>query len=156
LEASASVLTSEEEENVFAQAREAGNTDAVKKQVQEFISDYNDVVKNLGSSSSALNTYYKQMLEEAYSDSEESLSNIGISMDKKGYLRLDESKFAGADIDTLETALGKTSVFSTKAGFIASRVANNAESYLESLSSQYSATGRNYSSYLSSKYDLWG
>jgi hypothetical protein len=156
LEKSASVFTSEQEDNLFTQAREDGSTTAVKKQAQEFISNYNDMIKKLGSSGSALNSYYRQMLVEAYSENKEGLSSIGISADKNGMLSLDESKFDAADLDTLENVLGNASVFSTKTGYIASRVANNAETYLESLSSQYSSAGKNYSSYANNRYDFWG
>jgi hypothetical protein len=156
LEKSASVFASEQEDNLFTQAREDGSTTAVKKQAQEFISNYNDMIKKLGSSGSALNSYYRQMLVEAYSENKEGLSSIGISADKNGMLSLDESKFDAADLDTLENVLGNASAFSTKTGYIASRVANNAETYLESLSSQYSSAGKNYSSYANNRYDFWG
>jgi hypothetical protein len=56
----------------------------------------------------------------------------------------------------LENILVGDSAFTVKTGYIASRIANNAESYLESMSSQYSAAGNNYSTYLSSKYDFGG
>jgi cell division protein FtsB len=156
LENAASVLTSEKEDNIFAQARENEDTEAVKKQTKELLSDYNDMLKKLGKSDSTLNIYYKQMLGEVYSNDKESLNSIGISADKDGYLSLDESKFDEADIDTLEKVLGKDSAFSSKAGFLAGHVASNAESYLENLSSQYSSTGTNYSSYSNNKYDFWG
>jgi cell division protein FtsB len=156
LEETMAVFSSEKEDNLFAQARKDGTTESVKKQVKEFLSNYNDVMKKLGGSDSVLNAYYKQMMQEAYDESKENLSSIGIGADGNGYLSLDESKFDAADIDTLENALGGDSTFSVKTGYIASRIANNAESYLESMSSQYSAAGTNYSSYSSNKYDLWG
>jgi hypothetical protein len=156
LESSAAVFTSEQEDNIFAKAREQEDTAEIKKQAKELISNYNDIVKKLTNSDSTVNTYYKKMLQEAYSENKESLSGIGISTDKNGYLSLDETKFDAADIDTLEEALGASSSFSVKTGYIAGRVVNNAESYLESLSSQYSASGTNYSSYTASKYDFWG
>jgi cell division protein FtsB len=155
LEESAASLSSEKEENLFTQAKEKGTTESVKKQAKEFLSNYNDTLKKLGGSGSVLNDYYKQMMQEAYGESKEGLASIGIVADKNGYLSMDESKFDAADIDTLENVLGD-STFSVKTGYIASRIANNAESCLESMSSQYSAAGKNYSSYLNSKYDFWG
>jgi cell division protein FtsB len=156
LEGSAAVFASEKEDNLFTQAKKDDTTEVVKKQAKEFISNYNDMMKKLGSSDSVLNDYYKQMLQKAYTENKEDLSGIGIAADRNGYLSLDESKFDAADIDTLENVLGGESTFSVKTGYIASRIANNAESYLESMSSQYSAAGNNYSTYLSSKYDFWG
>jgi hypothetical protein len=156
LENVALVFTSEEDDNIFSQAREAGDTTSVKKQAKEFISSYNEMVKKLSDSDSTINSYYKQMLEEARSGNSDSLSSIGITADKNGYLSLDESKFDAADVDALENALGNVSSFSTKAGFIASRVANNAQTNLESFSSQYSSAGLNYSSYAANKYDFLG
>jgi cell division protein FtsB len=136
LEDAASVLTSEEDDNIFAQARENEDTEVVKKQTKELLSNYNDMLKKLGKSDSTLNIYYKQMLGEAYSSDKESLNSIGISADKNGNLSLDEGKFDEADIDTLEKVLGNDSSFSSKVGFLAGHVASNAESYLESMSIQ--------------------
>jgi flagellar capping protein FliD len=67
-----------------------------------------------------------------YGESKEGLVSIGIAADRNGYLSLDESKFDAADIDTLENVLGGDSTFTVKTGYIASRIANHAESYLES------------------------
>jgi hypothetical protein len=156
LENAALVFTSEEDDNIFSQAREDGDTASVKKQAKEFISSYNEMMKKLVGSTSSLNSYYKQMLEEACSENSDSLSSIGITADRNGYLSMDESKFDAADVDSLENALGNVSDFSTKAGFIASRVANNAQTNLESISSQYSSAGKNYSSYTVNKYDFLG
>jgi cell division protein FtsB len=156
LEESAAVFSSEKEDNLFTQAKEEGTTESVKKQAKKFISNYNDTMKKLGSSDSVLNNFYKQMMQEAYGESKEGLLGIGIAADKNGNLSLDESKFDAADLDTLENVLGEDSAFSVKTGYIASRIASNAESYLESMSSQYSAAGKNYSSYLNSKYDFLG
>jgi hypothetical protein len=156
LEDAASVLVSEKDDNIFAQARESENTEEVKKQTKELLSNYNDMLKKLGKSNSTLNIYYKQMLGEVYSNDKESLNSIGISADKRGYLSLDESKFDETDVDTLEKVLGKDSAFSLKAGFLAEHVSSNAQSYLESMSSQYSSTGRNYSVYSNNRYNFWG
>jgi hypothetical protein len=156
LEAVALEFTSELEENLFAQARENGNVQEVKEKAKSFVSNYNDTLKRLGRSDSTLNNFYKQMLESAYSENEEELSGIGITADRNGYLSMDESKFDAADTAAMEKALGSSSAFTTKTGYIASRVANNAESYLESMSSVYSIGGQNISSYLNHQIDLQG
>jgi hypothetical protein len=155
VEDSASVLTSEDEDNIFETAKTEGNTIEVKNQVKEFISSYNDLVKKLikSSTTSSLNSYYKQMLAELYTDNKTSLTDIGITADNSGLLSLDSEKFSEADIDTLEKALGSDSSFITKTSYIASRVSNNAETNLESISSLYSTSGQSYSTYSSSKYN---
>jgi hypothetical protein len=155
VEDSASVLTSEEEDNIFETAKTDGNTIEVKNQVKEFISSYNDLVKKLikSSTTSSLNSYYKQMLAELYTDNKTSLTDIGITADNSGLLSLDSEKFSEADIDTLEKALGSDSSFITKTSYIASRVSNNAETNLESISSLYNTSGQSYSTYSSSKYN---
>jgi hypothetical protein len=155
LEDSASVLTSEEEDNIFETAKTEGNTIEVKNQVKEFISSYNDLIKKLikSSTTSSLNSYYKQMLAELYTDNKTSLTDIGITADNSGLLSLDNEKFSEVDIDTLEKALGSDSSFITKTSYIASRVSNNAETNLESISSLYSTSGQSYSTYSSSKYN---
>jgi ABC-type transporter Mla subunit MlaD len=156
LESTIAVLTSNSDDNIFAKAKEDGNTDSVKKQASELVSNYNDLLKKLASSGTTLDTYYKQMLSSLYTDSKESLNNIGITADKSGFLSIDDTKFDDSDIDTLEKALGSGSSFMAKASYIASRVENNAETNLESISSQYTTTGQTYSSYLSSKYNTLG
>lgn len=156
LEDSVSVLASEKEENLFEQAQEDGNTEALKKQTKEFISDYNDMLKKLLASGSTVNTYYAQMLGEVCDDNQESLKGIGISADKNGYLSLDESEFDEADLATLEKVLGQASSFMQKISFVAGRVENNAQSYLESMSSTYNAEGNSIYSYISNKYSSWG
>jgi hypothetical protein len=155
LEDSASVLTSEEEDNIFETAKTEGNTIEVKNQVKEFISSYNDLIKKLikSSTTSSLNSYYKQMLAELYTDNKTSLTDIGITADNSGLLSLDNEKFSEVDIDTLEKALGSDSSFITKTSYIASRVSNNAETNLESISSLYSTSGQSYSTYSSNKYN---
>lgn len=155
LQDSAEALTSEED-NLFARARESGKTGEIKKQVKTFIAGFNDTLKKLSGSGSALDAYYKKMLQQAVAEDKKGLSGIGISVDKNGYLQMDENQFDGADMDTLEKALGKNSSIMSKVEFIAGRAADNAKSNLASMSSQYSAAGRNTSSYLSNKYDFWG
>jgi hypothetical protein len=76
-----------------------------------------------------------------------------MTADNSGLLSLDSEKFSEADIDTLEKALGSDSSFITKTSYIASRVSNNAETNLESISSLYSTSGQSYSTYSSSKYN---
>lgn len=152
---SAEALTSEED-NLFARARESGKTGEIKKQVKSFIAGFNDTLKKLSGSGSALDAYYKKMLQQAVAEDKKGLSGIGISVDKNGYLQMDESQFDGADMDALEKALGKNSSIMPKVEFIAGRAADNAKSNLAGMSSQYSAAGRNTSSYLSNKYDFWG
>lgn len=156
LEKAASVLASEDTDNIFAEAGESGSTDNIKTQVKTLISNYNDVIKSLGNSDSVLDSYYKQMMEDVTGDNKADLSSIGITADKNGYLNLDESKFNSADLDTLENILGSKGSYSAKVSFIADRVANNAETNLASISNQYSASGNAYTSYMNSKYNFLG
>jgi hypothetical protein len=113
-------------------------------------------MKKLETSTSALDSFYRKAIADVYTENKDSLESIGISADKNGYLSLEESKFDAADLETLEKVLGTGSTFTTKVGYIASRVADNAETGLDNLSSQYSVTGQSYSTYLSNKYNLLG
>jgi hypothetical protein len=156
LSETAEKLTSDSADNIYSKARESGSTETVKEQLEQLISDYNDVIKKLGTTGSTLDTYYRKMMKEAYSENEDALSAIGLTADKNGYLELSESTFSATDVDTLEKVLGKSSTFSVKTAFIAQHVSDNAESNLESTSSQYTSTGQTLASYLSSKYDTKG
>lgn len=130
--------------------------DKLLDKVKTFVSDYNDILKEIDNVPSTLNSFYKQMMLEATSENKDILKEIGITENKNGYLSLEEKKFNSADKDILEKVFGKDGRYIDKINYIAGRVGSNAETDLKSLSNQYSSSGRDYSSYLNSKYNWWG
>lgn len=152
---SAEIFTEEGEENIFSKAEESGDKQEIYDRVQTFVENYNSTLSALKNTSSPLDQYYYQMMQEAAEENSEKLESIGITISKTGTAALDKDKLAAADIDTLEQTLGASSDFSKKAVFLASRISDNARTNAESLSSRYSAKGDVYSA-MSNKYEFWG
>lgn len=130
--------------------------DKLLDKVKTFVGDYNDILKEIDNVPSTLNSFYKKMMLEATSENKDILKEIGITENKNGYLSLEETKFNSADKDILEKVFGKDGRYIDKINYIAGRVGSNAETDLKGLSNQYSSSGRDYSSYLNSKYNWWG
>lgn len=143
----------EEEESVFQKAGDDKQllTDAVKK----LAADYNATVKALKNTSNPLNDFYKEMIQEAVTESETDLATIGITLKDDGTIGLDEEKLENADAETVKNALGGNGAFTSKIAFIASRISDNAKANMESYSRQYGADGYSYVAN-SSRYDFWG
>ena len=148
-------FTMEGEKTIFTNAKETGNNGQIIQNVTSLLDSYNSVMKQLKSSDSALDLYYKEMFDEVIGENKSALEGIGISVSSKGTLTLDETKMQETEVDVLESTLGASGVFSSKIGFLASRVSANAESNAISYSSQYGATG-DIQSILNNKYDWSG
>lgn len=151
----AAFFTTEGDDSVFAKARKSESNQEIYNGAEELVDNYNNTVKALKTDSNPLNDYYRQMLQEAAAENEETLSSIGITFNTDGTAVLDKEKLKAADTDSLEKALGTGGTFSGKVAFLASRISNNAKANAESISSQYSSTGDIYTA-LTSKYDFWG
>lgn len=152
---SAKIFTEEGEETIFSKAEESGDKQEIYDKVQTFVENYNSTLSALKNTSSPLDQYYYQMMQEAAEENSEKLGSIGITISKNGTAALDKDKLAAVDIDTLEQTLGASSGFSKKVAFLASRISDNARTNAESLSSRYSAKGDVYSA-MSNKYEFWG
>lgn len=148
-------FTVEGENTIFTKAKEIGSNQEICNSAKSLLDYYNNTINLLKKSDSALDMYYKEMFDEVINENKSVLERVGITMNSNSTLSLDESKMMEADVDTLESTLGTSGMFSAKIGFLGSRVAANAESNASSFSSQYGATGNIYST-LDSKYDLWG
>lgn len=145
----------EGENNLFERARSSGSTQEICDSVKEMLDSYNSTLKLLKSSPNTMNDFYRQMLTELAADNRESLESIGITFGKDGTASVDMEKLQAADIDSLEKMLGKDSDFSKKTAFLADRISDNAEANVESLSSQYNASGNSYYA-AANKYEFWG
>lgn len=124
--------------------------------VKTFVSDYNDLLREIGNAPSTLNNFYKQMILDTSSENKDYLNKIGITENRNGYLSLDEKKLNSADRDILEKVFGKNGSFIDKISYIAGRVDSGAETNLKSISNQYSSSGRDYSAYSQNKHNWWG
>ncbi len=143
------------EGSLFEKAKESGNYEQVWEKAEALVNDFNKLLKELGTTSTQLEDYYKKMLVESAGGSAEALAQIGITQQKDGTLKLDKEKLKAADPETLEKVLGKDGGFSARVTLIAGRIAANAQANVESLSSRYDASGNSWSAAMN-KYDFWG
>ena len=141
------------ENNLFERARSSGSKQEICDSVKKLLDSYNSTLKSLSSVSNTMNDFYRQMLTEAAGNQRESLEKLGITFGKDGSASVDMEKLQAADIDTLEKAFGKDSDFSGKTAFLASRISDNAQANIDSLTSGYRATGNAYSM-SANKYDF--
>ncbi len=142
--------------NNLAAAIKSGDSKEIYSEAKSFADNYNETLKLLSKNSSGLNSFYKQMMKEATLESSDALKSIGFSVAQDGSISINENALKAADSATLEKALGASSNFMQKVGYISGKVSNNAEATVDSLGSQYSENGNAYSAYNSNKYDFWG
>lgn len=153
---STEAMMQEGENNLFTQAKESGDNQKIYDSIESLFENYNSTVKALKNASGTMNDFYRQMLSEAPKEAKESLESIGITFEKDGTASVDMDKVKEADLETLENLFGSKSEFMSKVNFLSTRISDNAEANVESLSSAYSASGNLYTGNTSSKYDFWG
>ncbi len=152
---SVGTLTSDDENSAFAEAKKSGDTTKIQSEIENLVKNYNKMLDVLKSSSSPINTYYREILEETAEENSEAFSQIGITISKDGVLSIDQEKLKAADLDSLEKIFGASGTFGPKAEFLAARIALNAQAGIASVSNQYNSTGNNYSASYGN-YDFWG
>lgn len=155
LSQSIGILAEEGESSVFSKAKASGDYQEVYDSLEALAKNYNNTMKALVSSSSPLDAYYRQMLQEAAAENKEPLAGLGISFSKNGVMSIDKEKLEAADVESLEQAFGGAGSFSSKVAFLSERIFGNAKANAESSSSQYDASGRSYAAY-GNMYDIWG
>lgn len=149
-------LLQDGENNLFEQAKASGDKQKVYDSIENLLESYNSTLKALRTTSNTMNDFYKQMLLEAPVEAKEGLESVGITFAKDGTVVADMEKVKAADFTTLEGLFGKESDFVNKIQFLSTRILDNAEANVESLSSAYNANGNLYSAMGSSKFDFWG
>ena len=151
----AELFLKEGEESVFEKARKNGNTKELYDEVENYVKKLNDTIKTLKGSSDPLGALYFQSLQEVLAEKSEALEKAGITVSKDGTIALDQDKLKGTDIDSLEKLFGASGTFSPKVSILATKISSYAQGGIESLFSQYTATGDSYAA-LFGKYDFWG
>ena len=153
---SAQALLQNDENGLFEQAKASGDNQNVYDSIENLFDSYNSTLKVLRNTSNTMNDFYRQMLLEAPEGAKDSLAGVGITFVKDGTVTVDMKKVKATDFATLESLFGKESDFVNKVEFLATRISDNAEANVESLSSTYNAGGNLYSAMNSSKYDFLG
>lgn len=153
---STQIMLQEDERNLFKQAKESGSNQKIYDSIESLFENYNSTLTALKNASGTMNDFYRQMLTEAAEEVKESLESIGITFEKDGTASVDMEKVKAVDLETLENLFGSESDFMGKINFISTRISDNAEANIESLSSAYSSAGNLYTASVTSKYDFWG
>lgn len=111
------------------------NTGNLYGTVKAFADTYNNTYKSASkSSSNSMNRYSKQLkhLVKKYS---EQFSDVGITMNNDGTLKVNENLLKNADSDDLENAFGKDAGFTSSLYSISRRMSNTSyDDYFTSLS----------------------
>lgn len=155
LEETAKTLGSDEEDNIFAKAKESGSNSEIIQSIKTLIEQYNETRKQLANNPSSINTYYNQMLKQLADKNSEVFSEIGISIDKNGSMTVDENRLNAAKTDELEAVFGAKSEFTNKLEYMAAHISDSVTAEIESLGNQYGQDANSFSSYISSKYNWW-
>lgn len=150
LEAQANRLKKTGEDSVFEKAKESGDTSEVCGEISSLVSSYNELMEKLRSDTSTMGMFYWQSLQEAVTENKDALSEIGITVDKNGKMRVDEEKLKSADLDKIEKLMGAEGTVMAKLSLISGKIVDNAEANLKSVSSQYNAAGNSVDALLRS------
>lgn len=142
----ASKLTDTGEDSLFAKAEESGDTTAVTKQIKEFVSKYNGMVRNLKSSGGRVDNSYLNQLNANAKMYRSALQATGVSQNADGTLSVNDKTLSGASVEQLKKAWG-TGSFAAKTSSAAANVQSNAVSGMNNLiANSYSNLLRSYGS----------
>lgn len=147
---------SDENSDIFEKAKADNDTSEIVSAVEEIVENYNSMIKTLSKSTSALDVFYAKSLKELPEDFSEELAEIGITQNDDGSLEIASDTLKKAGVDTIESIFGNSAEFAEKLSFVASRIENNAQTNLQSVSSTYSQSADILSSYTGSVYDYLG
>lgn len=145
----------EEDKDIFKKALSTGDNTELYEEVEMLVEKYNELFSAMKDTTGALNKFYKQSMQDLIEENKAAFLEIGISAERGGSLKLDKEKLKAASLENVEKVLGKDNSFTEKLGYLSSRIADNANAYLESASNSYLPNGNIANNY-SNKYDFWG
>ena len=148
-------LSDDGEEGLFSTAKKENDYKEIYNTIEKLINSYNNIIDNSKYITGTLESFYTKMLKEIPSEDSELLNSVGITVTKDDKIEFNSEKLKLVDTETLEKVFGNDSEFITKLAYVTSKIADNAEANVESLSSSYNQTGNIYSS-VNNKYDFWG
>ncbi len=150
-------LTASDEKSLFGKALISGSTKDITSTVSDMVEQYNQTLRQLGTTGDVMGKLYKQELGAIFEDNKEALKSVGITQEKDGSLTVDEKVLQSADIDTLKKIFGSGSDFSSRLGAVGGYVNKYATANLDSITSTYSSNGTAYTSAsCTAKYNFWG
>lgn len=142
LQNTVSKLTDTGEDSIFARAEKSGSTAEVTKEIKNFVSQYNNMMRNLKNGGSRVDTSYRNQLDSYTMMHRASLKTTGVTKQADGTLLVDEQALQNTDLEHLKKVWGNKSSFAARAGNVAVNVQVNA------VSSMNSMVGNSYSNLL--------
>ena len=127
----------EDEAGKTAQENDKKN---LMKEIEDFVSDYNEVYNDLCDIGSASNLAYKKSLDSIVSVNENALKAIGITVSKSGELVIDQKTLENADFDKVKEVFAKEGGFAEKISKKMGNIEDGAANSLTTLSKLYGAT----------------
>ena len=118
--------------------------------LEQLAKAYNDTSNALLKDANTMNQFYRQELTKAVKDG---AKDLGLTLSKSGTLTFDDDKMK-KDL-TVEELKEKLQPVANKLSFISEHVADNASANLNSVSTQYGATGKSYYN-AGNRYDFRG
>ncbi len=112
----------------------------LNKYINSFVSDYNEIYRNLGDLGGAANTAFKKALDNIVSANKTALKEIGITVSTSGELTIDEKTLEAADFDKVKALFAKDGGFADKVGAKMESIESAAVNSLTTLSKLYGAT----------------
>lgn len=83
-----------------------GDTDSAISEISDFVTSYNSMLANMSSSGGAESSALISQFKAYFSENEDALSAVGITMSKSGVLTLDTETLAATDSDSLKAVFG--------------------------------------------------
>lgn len=131
---------------------------AVTSAVKNFVSDFNDLLKtteSYGFQSKSIDALYDS-LSSMSSSNRYALSNVGITVDHKGYISVDDAKLKNADMNKVKDIFTGAGSFANSANNKASQIYSNANRYAQQSYSYYGKQNDPYSSaFAGGLYNSW-
>ena len=149
-------LTGSKGEDMLEKARVSGSKEELYRTVNELAQYYNDTMDRLSKTSSQLDRFYREGMADVINENKDLLESVGISLSANGHLSVDETKFKGADVESLERVFGSGKEWKDKLLFLADRISDNAAIFRESLINQYGMDGNSFAAYTNSRFDYMG
>jgi len=116
------------------------DTDKIYKAVNDFVSDYNAVVESTSTAKSANITGAADRMMRITGYNKEALGNIGITIEKDGKVKLDETAFKAADVESVKKVFNAESGYAGQIKTQASMITYYAENEAAKANT-YSSTG---------------
>lgn len=115
--------------------------------IQKFVNEYNDMMDRLGRVNDSSSNFYIRELKSYVTQNKFQLSNMGITQQADGSLKVDSKKLMETDIEKIQKQFGEKGSFADQVKGMSKNVCSSAKAQLEKLSSSVYYPSSNYNRY---------